>query len=450
MKYIKESLIVIIVLVTGLSLFWGCNKKEDDKLSVTTKQVVEITSNGAKSGGNVIVKGDISVSVCGVCWRESPSPTVNDRFTTDIQGDGEFISEMKNLVSGTTYYVRAYAITDLGVMYGEEKVFTTLSNGGGNGGGGNGGGNGGGGNGGGNATPSVIRVTNCTYNSVEISVSPTPQASYYNTQIAGEWDSSHHDASETSITISSLSPNTAYTFNFSFYDNGDNLIESQQVSATTTEQPYQSPYVTVELVSCEAGYLELQFTPSPNTAYYCFNQGEMLTSTYHNSVPVREKYENLLPNTEYVFSVVAYDNDGIVGEVIHPRFTTKPAPYANYYRIGNNFYELSYAKLVNNPTANAYLRNKEIQLWCQPGYWVRFCIIVDYTDTSNNWSGIYTTGGNYNSVGYCFCSAYKNGTEYGIGEGSTLTISKSGNMWTYDLYGDNGYVTAHFVGIPTY
>lgn len=120
-----------------LLLFAGCKKKEEGKVTVATKPVVEITANSAKCGGNVTATGTATAGMCGVCWSESPSPTTNDFFTTDIVGLGEYISIMNNLKSSTKYYVRAYATLSSGViMYGEEKEFTTLS------GGGNGGGNG--------------------------------------------------------------------------------------------------------------------------------------------------------------------------------------------------------------------------------------------------------------------------------------------------------------------
>ncbi len=120
-------------------MFASCNKSDNNssngKLTVTTKSVTEITSSSAKCGGDVTSTGNFSVGLCGVCWGESPSPTTENYFTTDNQGLGDFTSEMKNLKPETKYYVRAYATTSSGVMYGEEMGFTTLSDGGGNNGG---------------------------------------------------------------------------------------------------------------------------------------------------------------------------------------------------------------------------------------------------------------------------------------------------------------------------
>lgn len=123
----KLSLSTSMVTITVfLSFFFhGCEKKEESKLTVNTKEVTEITTNSAKCGGSVTVIGNYTIGACGVCWSETPSPTINDFFTTDNQGSGEFTSLMKNLKPGTKYYVRAYAKTSSDPMYGEELDFTT-------------------------------------------------------------------------------------------------------------------------------------------------------------------------------------------------------------------------------------------------------------------------------------------------------------------------------------
>lgn len=120
---LSKSLFTSVLLI--VLMFFGCKKKEDGKLSITTNPISEITSTSARSGGNVIATGNFTVGMCGVCWSESPSPTTNDYFTTDNQGLGEFSSLLNHLNSGTKYYVRAYATTSSGIMYGEELTFTT-------------------------------------------------------------------------------------------------------------------------------------------------------------------------------------------------------------------------------------------------------------------------------------------------------------------------------------
>ena len=124
MKTIHFSKPIFAIIIT-MAMFFGCKKKEEGKLTVTTKPVYEVTTVSAKCGGDVKATGNFTVGMCGICWSEDPSPTTNNYFTTDNQGLGEFISLMKNLNPGTHYYVRAYATTSSGIMYGEELDFTT-------------------------------------------------------------------------------------------------------------------------------------------------------------------------------------------------------------------------------------------------------------------------------------------------------------------------------------
>ena len=106
---------------------------------VTTSSVSNITETSAKCGGTVTAFG-YSVGACGLCYSELPNPTVSSYMTSDQVGTGTFTSTMSGLEPGTKYYVRAYATTSSGTLYGEQKEFTTLGD---NNGGGNGGGNGG-------------------------------------------------------------------------------------------------------------------------------------------------------------------------------------------------------------------------------------------------------------------------------------------------------------------
>lgn len=93
--------------------------------NVVTAPVTGIMFHSAICGGNVIDDGGQVVTARGVCWSTSPNPTIADDHTTDGNGMGNFISSLTELVSTTTYYVRAYAINNAGVAYGNTILFTT-------------------------------------------------------------------------------------------------------------------------------------------------------------------------------------------------------------------------------------------------------------------------------------------------------------------------------------
>ena len=92
--------------------------------TVTTSEVNNITSTTAKCGGEV-TEGDFTVTARGVCWNTTDNPTLDDSHTVDGGGAGSFISNITDLTENTTYYVRAYATSSAGTVYGETKTFET-------------------------------------------------------------------------------------------------------------------------------------------------------------------------------------------------------------------------------------------------------------------------------------------------------------------------------------
>ena len=92
---------------------------------VTTNAVTTITSNSAISGGSIRNDGGAPVTGRGVCWNTAGNPTIADFITADGTGTGSFISNLTGLSSGVTYYIRAYAINNVGTSYGNELSFTT-------------------------------------------------------------------------------------------------------------------------------------------------------------------------------------------------------------------------------------------------------------------------------------------------------------------------------------
>lgn len=94
---------------------------------VKTNEVSDITGTTVKCGGNVISDGGSEVTSRGVCWSKINSPTVEDGLSMGGgSGVGIFEIELSDLEPNTKYYVRAYAINNKGISYGEEVTFTTV------------------------------------------------------------------------------------------------------------------------------------------------------------------------------------------------------------------------------------------------------------------------------------------------------------------------------------
>ena len=94
--------------------------------SVSTTAVSSIALTTASSGGEITSDGGANVTARGVCWSTSANPTTGDPKTSDGSGTGSFTSSITNLLPGTVYHVRAYAINSVGTGYGEDVTFTTL------------------------------------------------------------------------------------------------------------------------------------------------------------------------------------------------------------------------------------------------------------------------------------------------------------------------------------
>lgn len=103
----------------------SCNKKAVSP-TIKTLDVVEITENSAKCGGDITENGMAFIKQRGVCWSSTNlQPTIADSKTTDGNGDGVFQTTIGGLDANTTYHIRAYAKNEVDVSYGETKTFTT-------------------------------------------------------------------------------------------------------------------------------------------------------------------------------------------------------------------------------------------------------------------------------------------------------------------------------------
>lgn len=95
---------------------------------VETDTITDITAMSATVGSTVTIGEGNHVFVRGVCWSTEPMPDVDGSRTTDATVTGNFSSTLTGLISNTVYYVRAYVVTDYGLVYSEEQSFTTLDN----------------------------------------------------------------------------------------------------------------------------------------------------------------------------------------------------------------------------------------------------------------------------------------------------------------------------------
>ncbi len=94
----------------------------------TTTSITSISYNSAVSGGSISNDGYTFITSKGVCWSNTNTmPTISNSKTVNGTGTSSFTSSLTSLLSGTIYYVRAYATNSVGTSYGPVRTFTTLT-----------------------------------------------------------------------------------------------------------------------------------------------------------------------------------------------------------------------------------------------------------------------------------------------------------------------------------
>lgn len=93
---------------------------------VHTILVNNVTANSAVCTGEVVELGGYDVYQRGFCYSTQPSPSLQNAHTSNGKGMGTFFCTLSDLTNNATYYVRAYAINEIGVAYGEENSFVTI------------------------------------------------------------------------------------------------------------------------------------------------------------------------------------------------------------------------------------------------------------------------------------------------------------------------------------
>jgi len=100
-------------------------KTKHSPYAVNTLNAMNIQLNATSCGGTVSASGSAVILSRGVCFSLSPYPTVDDNFAESIETNATFWTNVSNLQSNTTYYVRAYATAYNAIIYGDNVIFKT-------------------------------------------------------------------------------------------------------------------------------------------------------------------------------------------------------------------------------------------------------------------------------------------------------------------------------------
>lgn len=93
--------------------------------TLTTSDVKNILITTCLAGGNISYDGGKPVVDRGVCLSLSANPTIQDIRIQIGKGEGDYGIVITKLKPFTTYFIRAYAINEIGISYGNELSFKT-------------------------------------------------------------------------------------------------------------------------------------------------------------------------------------------------------------------------------------------------------------------------------------------------------------------------------------
>jgi len=96
-------------------------------VGITTNDASSITTSTATCGGSITSDGGATITERGLCWNTSSSPTTANSKTVNLTSADSYSININGLTPDTKYYVRTYAINSIGISYGNEVSFTTLS-----------------------------------------------------------------------------------------------------------------------------------------------------------------------------------------------------------------------------------------------------------------------------------------------------------------------------------
>lgn len=119
-----------IIFLFCLTLFLvSCQKdKVNDRLPVVSidPSPIVILNTSVKLFITVVYTfdGHIGAQIrdCGVCWSTNPNPTMNDNKLQFDTG----LCVITGLKTKTTYFIRGYAVNNVGTIYSDQLTITTL------------------------------------------------------------------------------------------------------------------------------------------------------------------------------------------------------------------------------------------------------------------------------------------------------------------------------------
>lgn len=122
----------ITIFSLAIIIFVGCKKEnanneennQNNPVNLTTS-INRVFAKSAVVDGYVLDDGGHAVTERGICYGADAAPTISNYKMPIGSGTGTYSAIVPGLSPTTLYYARAYAINDIGTVYGNEINFTT-------------------------------------------------------------------------------------------------------------------------------------------------------------------------------------------------------------------------------------------------------------------------------------------------------------------------------------
>jgi uncharacterized protein (TIGR02145 family) len=96
--------------------------------TIETSEAVAITHFSALIGAVNVNAQESAIIDKGICWSSAPNPLVyQNAMVSAGNTPGDFKKSVQGLALNTTYYARAYIISNIGIVYGNTISFTTFA-----------------------------------------------------------------------------------------------------------------------------------------------------------------------------------------------------------------------------------------------------------------------------------------------------------------------------------
>lgn len=123
MKIKRPFVAPFLYILLALTIFSGC---EDPEIQVQTVEVKEVNQISAKCVGQI--SDNEKIIEKGFCWDTLSNPTIDHYKLKVTSNSTTYSGVIRPLKALTTYYIRAYAMTESSVFYGNMIQITTLNN----------------------------------------------------------------------------------------------------------------------------------------------------------------------------------------------------------------------------------------------------------------------------------------------------------------------------------